>query len=314
MENTQTKIIGIPRTLIHHIDNFRWERFFELAGFQTVFSSGSSHALLQSGYKYVVNDQCFPVKLYYGHVVELAAKADYIFIPQYTSLQNLKFGCPKIIGLPQLIRLTIPGLPPVISLEIDFNNEKSLLKNVLKLLAELKINKAKQAPALSFFETYKTTNAFGSSPEYQDEKVIQENTIGIISHRYTIADRLLNFDILKKVRQFGFKTLKITDIKFDSLPAHRPFNCREVHWDFGSEILYKLEMLTQNPKIAGIMYLTYFGCGIDAFLIEIFQKSISAKKPLLVLSLDEHTGEAGFNTRIEAFIDMIKLMDFNSKR
>ena len=28
--------------------------------------------------------------------------------------------------------------------------------------------------------------------------------------------------------------------------------------------------------------------------------------PFLILKIDEHTGEAGFNTRIEAFVDMLE--------
>ena len=42
----------------------------------------------------------------------------------------------------------------------------------------------------------------------------------------------------------------------------------------------------------------------------ITRKAKSAGKPLLSLTIDEHTGEAGFITRLEAFIDML----FRKKR
>ena len=37
----------------------------------------------------------------------------------------------------------------------------------------------------------------------------------------------------------------------------------------------------------------------------ITRKAKEAGKPLLSLTIDEHTGEAGFITRLEAFIDML---------
>ena len=42
----------------------------------------------------------------------------------------------------------------------------------------------------------------------------------------------------------------------------------------------------------------------------ITRKAKEAGKPLLSLTIDEHTGEAGFVTRLEAFIDML----FRKKR
>ena len=42
----------------------------------------------------------------------------------------------------------------------------------------------------------------------------------------------------------------------------------------------------------------------------ITRKAKEAGKPILSLTIDEHTGEAGFITRLEAFIDML----FRKKR
>ena len=45
-------------------------------------------------------------------------------------------------------------------------------------------------------------------------------------------------------------------------------------------------------------------------LEDIKRKAKNFQKPLLHLSIDEHTGEAGFVTRLEAFCDML----FRNKR
>lgn len=57
-------------------------------------------------------------------------------------------------------------------------------------------------------------------------------------------------------------------------------------------------------RLDGIIYVSSFGCGIDSVAIEIIKKDIK-DFPFLVLKIDEHTGEAGLDTRLEAFIDLI---------
>ena len=62
----------------------------------------------------------------------------------------------------------------------------------------------------------------------------------------------------------------------------------------------------QDEKIDGVITLTAFGCGPDSLMVEdIKRKAKNFNKPLLNLTIDEHTGEAGFITRIEAFCDML---------
>jgi predicted nucleotide-binding protein (sugar kinase/HSP70/actin superfamily) len=61
----------------------------------------------------------------------------------------------------------------------------------------------------------------------------------------------------------------------------------------------------ERIDIDGVIFINYFGCGIDAFVEEIFKNKLSKSKPYLCLSLDEHSADAGINTRIEAFLDML---------
>ncbi|RLL91717.1 hypothetical protein BG32_06620, partial [Mesotoga sp. HF07.pep.5.2.highcov] len=59
-----------------------------------------------------------------------------------------------------------------------------------------------------------------------------------------------------------------------------------------------------NPKLFAL-YITNFSCGPDSFLISFF-RDIMGKKPSLILELDSHTSDAGVETRIEAFADVVR--------
>ena len=67
----------------------------------------------------------------------------------------------------------------------------------------------------------------------------------------------------------------------------------------------------RDNNIDGIITINAFGCGPDSLMIDrITRKAKEFNKPILVLTIDEQTGEAGFITRLEAFIDML----FRKKR
>ena len=60
-------------------------------------------------------------------------------------------------------------------------------------------------------------------------------------------------------------------------------------------------------KINGAVEISSFACGCDAVLKEFLAREFKERKiPFLYLIIDEHTGEAGFQTRLEAFIDTLQ--------
>jgi predicted nucleotide-binding protein (sugar kinase/HSP70/actin superfamily) len=52
-------------------------------------------------------------------------------------------------------------------------------------------------------------------------------------------------------------------------------------------------------------YVTNFSCGPDSFLLGYFRRLMGAK-PSLTLEVDQHTADAGIDTRVEAALDIIK--------
>ena len=53
------------------------------------------------------------------------------------------------------------------------------------------------------------------------------------------------------------------------------------------------------------VWFTNFKCGPDSFLLS-FAERIVGEDPLLVLELDEHGGDAGYLTRVEAYLDLVR--------
>ena len=69
--------------------------------------------------------------------------------------------------------------------------------------------------------------------------------------------------------------------------------------------------LHEQGDIQGMILVASFGCGPDSLVCEMVERVYKRNKkvPVLLLTLDEHTGEAGVVTRIEAFVDMLRWRD-----
>jgi len=63
------------------------------------------------------------------------------------------------------------------------------------------------------------------------------------------------------------------------------------------------KVIARHPQLFGA-FITNFSCGPDSFLLTFF-RDIMAGKPSLTLELDSHTADAGLNTRIDAFLDVV---------
>src|SRR3990172_5341991 len=113
--------VGIPRALLYYQYYPMWRAFFRELDVEVVVSPPTSKAVLAAGSAAVVAETCLPAKVFCGHVIKMAAQVDFIFIPSIRSIEPQVYNCSKFLGLPDLVRATVPDCPPVIDIEFDVN-------------------------------------------------------------------------------------------------------------------------------------------------------------------------------------------------
>jgi len=130
----------------------------------------------------------------------------------------------------------------------------------------------------------------------------------LISHPYNLYDEYVNLRIKEKLEKLGAESIFIDEvpISINQPPQHKSASNIKFHWEFGKEIMEKIETIL-NHDIAGAIQISSFACGCDAVLKEFVEREFKQNKiPFLYLMIDEQTGEAGLQTRLEAFIDTLK--------
>jgi predicted nucleotide-binding protein (sugar kinase/HSP70/actin superfamily) len=111
--------------------------------------------------------------------------------------------------------------------------------------------------------------------------------------------------LAKKLEKLGNEVLFIDRVPISSnLSDFTPII--KFHWEFGQEILLQIREL-MDKGISGAIEVSSFQCGCDAVLKEFVEQEFKTRKiPFLYILIDEHTSDAGLQTRIEAFIDTLK--------
>jgi predicted nucleotide-binding protein (sugar kinase/HSP70/actin superfamily) len=76
-------------------------------------------------------------------------------------------------------------------------------------------------------------------------------------------------------------------------------------WCVFNKMHRKLQSLDMQVY-AGVIQISTFNCGADSMMTERFRRMCKHNGvPYMLLMVDEHTGKAGVDTRLEAFVDSL---------
>lgn len=290
--------VGIPKSLLYYKYYHFIETFFKELGAEIVLSKDTNKEILNNGVKFCVDEACLPIKIFHGHVLDIKDKCDLIFIPRVMSLNNGEFICPKFCGLTEMVINSIPDLPKVLG-EPIFCSKLKLRKWALKTGKNITRSPVKIEKALSL--AIKAQNSFKSEKGNMKYPI----NVALAGHPYNVKDSFINMNLIKKLNKHGIGILTEEDVEKSLKLQQTTSLFKRPFWTFAREIFGFSTYLAENHLIDGIIYVSSFGCGIDSVIVELIKNKIG-EFPFLILKMDEETGEAGFDTRIEAFSDMLE--------
>ncbi len=317
MENLK---IGIPQALLYYEFYPLWNNFLEGLGAKVIISGPTTKEILDLGVKSAISEICFPVKVFYGHVMSLKDRVDYLFIPRIVCVEKGAYFCPKFLGLPDMVKSSLSPLPPLIEPTIDIRKPVTNFKNSFLEVGKLVTNNSKKIYQ-SFYEAQRNLKLYLQSKENElDPEIINQQywnklpqnnlknsiNIALLGHSYLVYDTFINLNLISKLKKVKINVLtaemvKKKDVERQLKKLHKP-----IFWTLSKKTVGSAFYFLEK-KIDGIIHLTSFECGEDSMIGELIRQE-SRKYPSVAYTefvFDEHTGEAGIDTRTEAFLDMI---------
>ncbi len=299
--------VGIPMAFSVHTMYPLYTWFFHTLGIPVVLSDKISKA----GIARAESAYCYPAEIAHGAVQDIVdKKADYIFVPHFRDMPSYEDKvhanfCPITQSLPYYIRKAFPDvdqdriLSPVISFK--FGKQKAL-EFFIQMGNQLGIPEKEVEAA---FEV-----AYGKQQEYfakaadmgkkalEEARAADRPVIAVLGRPYNAFTKDANMGIPRKFTSRGYSV-----IPFDILPFEESEIFENMYWYYGQQDMKVSSMLKDEPNIF-VTWITNFSCAPDSFMLH-YVKWMMGTKPFLILEFDSHTADAGIDTRVEAFLDII---------
>jgi len=137
--------------------------------------------------------------------------------------------------------------------------------------------------------------------------------IGLVGELFTMMEPFSNFNLEKELASAGCSvsrkmnaSLLVFSRKAKSLAGSDGYLTRLPGANGADTIAQTLSYAKQGYD--GVIHMKSFGCTPEINIMPALNKlSHDMNLPVLHLSFDTHTGEAGLQTRLEAFVDMLRM-------
>jgi predicted CoA-substrate-specific enzyme activase len=263
---------------------------------------------------------CYPVELAHGFfytILEQSDRPDFIFLPHFKSIPSLNGNessqvCPLVQGetfylrttfREKLAQLTEEGtkvLTPLLNVSKGLETAWSTLYPMAR-----KMGIGRPIAKAAFQKALMRQQALLDEMKAIGEKALKElaknpdqTGVVIFARPYNGFAEEAHMGIPNKIASRGVLVLPMDFISISD-QKDKP----HMYWGMGQVIMRTAQVIKKNPQLFGT-YITNFSCGPDSFLISYF-RDLMGRKPSLTLELDSHTADAGLETRIEAFLDIV---------
>jgi predicted CoA-substrate-specific enzyme activase len=304
-----THRIGLPKASFLYEYLPFWISFFNTLGCQVSLSPSTTMEILERGLSKLPTETCLPIKIAFGHAQWLLRQdVDFVFIPSLIdpnkNQEERHYLCPYCEHLPYMLRYSPDErmLFPCVNLGAEMDDFVKNLSSVREKLGstDAEIKKAFWAGQTAQEKFAVALRKRGSEILEKSEEM-GNNVWAVIGKPYNIHDAFLNLNLGKHLQKLNVVALPMDFIPYNDQklpPWHRL-----PPWRFNRQII-KSTLWCSSKKHIFPVFATNFGCGPDAFTMKHLPR-ILEKKPYLFLEFDEHRGEAGLITRLEAFWDEI---------
>ena len=129
-----------------------------------------------------------------------------------------------------------------------------------------------------------------------------DRVLVVMGRSYNLGDPFLNMDLGRHLDRLGLPVLPMDALPLNEVALEERWNT--LVWASNRDYVRAALLVRRDPRLFPVV-LSSFGCGPDGFTLKHLEELL-ADRPRLFLELDEHRGEAGFVTRLEAFADEIE--------
>ncbi|KAJ3428733.1 activator of 2-hydroxyacyl-coa-hydratase-related [Anaeramoeba flamelloides] len=328
----KAKNVLVPTAFSVHMFWPLYSNFFYECGVKTQLVDEPT----QEGSFKCSSDYCYPAELAH-QLMETCLQIkeddyDFIFIPHLKKSESFEEDvnatfCPLSQGTAYLMYQAFgfdrnKMLYPVLNFENSMENSgNEMIDMAIKKLgiSKSKAQKAWEIAVKKYKACQRECFAIGDRVLKEHIRKTEENSmkkkedqkeldplIVLFGKAYNAFSKHTNMSIPKKFVSRG-STILPFDFISPNFDNEKEEICDNMFWYYGQHNLQVCKKIKKMEN-AYACIITNFSCGPDSILLHYIRWTFNTK-PFLILELDSHVADAGVDTRIEAFLDIIKGYD-----
>ncbi|MGE5800244.1 MAG: acyl-CoA dehydratase activase-related protein, partial [Syntrophaceae bacterium] len=269
---------------------------------------------------------CWPVEISHGFLLDLLERRiDWLFLPHFKGgatrngngsglVPAKSVTCPISQGEPYYLGTAYKDHPAfralktagrILSPVIDLSKGYGAAEGVFLELART-LGRTTREGRRAYAAAVQTQKSVEAAMREAGRRALEELeadpaalAVAVFGRSYNAFVSEAHMGIPRKFATRGVRVIPIDMLPIDDEPVHG-----QMYWTAGQAVLKAAGFVERHPQLFGC-YITNFSCGPDSFLIGFF-RDLMGGKPSLTLELDSHVADAGLETRIEAFLDIVK--------
>ncbi len=302
------RVVGVPLALSVHSLWPLYAWYFHHLGVKAVLSEGISRA----GLTRVESTYCFPAELAHGAVADLLERGiDTLFIPLFRDMPSMEAApvhacvCPLTQGLPFYLRQAFDlDEARLLRTLVSFKDGWDASREAFAQVA-VQLGLRASDGAAAYDRAVVAYRRFLSAYRALGQQVLAEIAaqperlyVAVMGRPYNAFTRDANMGIPRKLISHG-----VSVVPFDLIYAADDEIFPNMYWYYGQMDMKAVVQVKRSPNLY-LTWVTNFSCAPDSFMLH-YVRWIMGQKPYLVLEIDSHTADAGIDTRIEAFLDIV---------
>jgi predicted CoA-substrate-specific enzyme activase len=323
LQARSSRVVGVPLAFsIHSLWPF-YSWFFHTLGVKVELST----KIVAEGIAKQESNYCFPAEIAHGAIQDVIDRGvDYVFLPHFRDMPTLEkpraCTCPLTQGLPFYARhafgLTDAGsaageaapggaaaTPQMLRPLLSFGDGREESRRSFMDVAE-RLGFSREEGRHAFEVGRSHYERFLTAYRELGRKVLREVAqhpdriaIVLLGRPYNAFTRDANMGIPRKFISQGVTVIPF-DMIFEDGAEIPPNN----YWYYGQQ---DMKAVTQVKTVDNLYlaWISNFSCAPDSFMLH-YVRWMMGEKPYLVLEIDSHSADAGLDTRIEAFLDIVE--------
>ena len=300
------RVVGVPMAFsVHTLWPF-YSWYFHSLGVEIQIST----EIVPEGIARQESNYCFPAEIAHGAIQDVLNKGvDHVFLPHFRDMPTLEdvhaCSCPLTQGLPFFARHAFglseeQMLRPLVSFAEGFEASRGNFETLAEQIGFTRADGSRAytkgiAQYKRFLAAYKELGDRVLSDVAQNPDRVY---IALLGRPYNAFTRDANMGIPRKFTSQG-----VTVIPYDMIFADDAEIPPNNYWYFGQQNMKAVKRVRSVDNLY-LSWVSNFSCAPDSFMLH-YVRWLMGQKPYLVLEIDSHTADAGLDTRVEAFLDIV---------